>query len=316
MLVSGGQILAIDHVATNSQTITGDGTSTLLGVNTDTIATKEFTSTYVGEVSGKLYADILETSAYVNTVSGNLQSKIDEKIDESVADLRYMHVGVLSAGFGIDSDKLAANIIEVSATSKSVTQVIHDKTLSGDGSSLDFALGVKMPENMQDGSYYAYDQSGELTEILGLDGKTYSAGDYIHFSGENNEYINVSGLQPLGDYLSANALDNVSGVWNQVSVISGYGYSAWSAVSSYDLSEFITSSHYSAGPGIMLIPANEVKTEDSTGMYIATSGYGIAPYYSIYEEIAYDSMSGVSAGEILFLIENLDIDGYPKLPDN
>lgn len=52
-----------------------------------------------------------------------------------------------------------------------------------------------------------------------------------------------------GSYLSANALNELSGYWNEVSAvsaISGYGYSAWSATSAYDLSNFISGSYLSA----------------------------------------------------------------------
>lgn len=62
MLVSGGQILAIDHVVKND-TLVGDGSTTPLGVNTDVIAT----TALVSATSAKLQEEI-------DTVSGNFDN--------------------------------------------------------------------------------------------------------------------------------------------------------------------------------------------------------------------------------------------------
>jgi len=236
MLVSGGQILAIDHAATDQDTILGDGVGAKISVNTDKIATKDFTIEKITEVSGKLSAEldkkIDSEKAYaafmpataLDSYSANWTAASDAVA--ASADIWNAKQDKLTAGYGIDSTKFAQNIIEVSAT--------------------------------------------------GGGGKEYRPGDYISIEGN---LISVTGLQPSGDYLSANALDKVSAAWNAasaISAVSGYGYSAWSAVSAYDLSKFISGSYLSANA---LDNVSAVWNEASA--ISAVSGYGYSAWSAV-----------------------------------
>lgn len=233
MLVSGGQILAIDHAVTDQDTILGDGVGAKIRVNTDKIATKDFTIEQITEVSGKLSAEldkkIDSEEAYaafmpataLDSYSANWNSAYDAVA--ASADIWNAKQDKLTAGYGIDSTKFAQNIIEVSAT--------------------------------------------------GGGGKEYKPGNYISIVGDE---ISVTGLQPSGYYLSANALDNVSAAWNTASAISsvsGYGYSAWSAVSAYDLSKIITGSYLSA---------NALDSVSATWNEVSSiSGYGYSAWSAV-----------------------------------
>ena len=244
MLVSGGQILAIDHAVTDPDTILGDGVGAELRVNTDKIATKDFTIEQITEVSGKLSAEldkkIDSEEAYaafmpataLDSYSANWTSASDAVA--ASADIWNAKQDKLTAGYGIDSNKFARNIIEVSAT--------------------------------------------------GGGGKEYRPGDYISIEGD---LISVTGLQPSGHYLSANALDKVSAAWNTASAISsvsGYGYSAWSAVSAYDLSKIVTGSYLSA---------NALDSVSSTWNEVSSiSGYGYSAWSAV---SAFDIISDTTA---------------------
>src|SRR5574344_145628 len=93
MLVSGGQILAIDHVVKND-TLVGDGSTKPLGVNTDVIATTALVSdtssklqNEINEVSGKFdnYYTKNETSA-ASAISAALVGVIKHETAVSAAD--------------------------------------------------------------------------------------------------------------------------------------------------------------------------------------------------------------------------------------
>jgi tellurite resistance-related uncharacterized protein len=93
MLVSGGQILAIDHVVKND-TLVGDGSTKPLGVNTDVIATTALVSdtssklqNEINEVSGKFdnYYTKNETSA-ASAISAALVGVIKHETEVSAAD--------------------------------------------------------------------------------------------------------------------------------------------------------------------------------------------------------------------------------------
>ena len=243
MLVSGGQILAIDHAVTDQETILGDGVGAKLSVNTDKIATKDFTIKQITEVSGKLSAEldkkIDREEAYaafmpadaLDSYSANWTSAYN--VVAASADIWNAKQNKLTAGYGIDSTKFAQNIIEVSAT--------------------------------------------------GGGGKEYRPGDYISIEGN---LISVTGLQPSGHYLSANALDNVSAAWNAasaISAVSGYGYSAWSAVSAYDLAKFISGSYLSANA-----LDNVSAVWNAASAISAVSGYGYSAWSAV---SAYDLIS-------------------------
>lgn len=130
------------------------------------------------------------------------------------------------AGDGINSDKFAQNIIEVSAVGTTYK--------AGDGIDSD-----KFAQN--------------IIEVSSK-GTTYKGGDGIKIE---NDVISVS-----SKYLSANALNEVSAIWNQVSAISGYGYSAWSAASALSATSGYGYSAWSAISGFKI-------TSDTTDILTA-----------------------------------------------
>ena len=79
MLVSGGKIIAIDGVNTTSATLSGDGVFTPLGVNTNTIATKDFVQTEDNKIKNTLSSVSSTLNEKINTVSSDLSVEIDKK---------------------------------------------------------------------------------------------------------------------------------------------------------------------------------------------------------------------------------------------
>ena len=93
MLVSGGQILAIDHVVKNA-TLVGDGSTKPLGVNTDVIATTALVSATSAKLQDEIdavssnfdnYYTKNETSA-ASEISAALESVIRHETEVSAAD--------------------------------------------------------------------------------------------------------------------------------------------------------------------------------------------------------------------------------------
>lgn len=100
MLVSGGQILAIDHVVKND-TLVGDGSTKPLGVNTDVIAT----TALVSDTSSKLQNEI-------NEVSGKFDNYYTKNETSAASEISAALVGVIKHETAVSA---AADTIDVSS---------------------------------------------------------------------------------------------------------------------------------------------------------------------------------------------------------
>lgn len=108
MLVSGGQILAIDHVVKNN-TLVGDGSTKPLGVNTDVIAT----TALVSDTSAKLQSEI-------DAVSSNFDNYYKKNETSAASEISAAFEGVIRHETEVSA---ADNTIDVS------TETLPDGTV-------------------------------------------------------------------------------------------------------------------------------------------------------------------------------------------
>ena len=246
MLVSGGKVIAIDSIKknnTNKSTLSGDGVWTDLGVNTDNIATTE----KLKETSANLHKEITATSSYLDqkkqdnlvfkynkyndaissingsaldagnkvTVTGDQYIDVSKEVNND--QITYTVVGSainnrlegLSGGVNTNKDNiqtLSSNLDNLSGKVNTNTQNIEElsgKTITEiEG---DSCLAVSST-TADDGTIkYKLSVTAEPTDttLVGENGiyakRTHNEGEWA---------IGVS-----AKYLSANALDNLSGNW-------------------------------------------------------------------------------------------------------
>lgn len=139
-----------------------------------------------------------------------------------------------------------------------IDKVVSDNiTLSGDG--VEFPLGITNIDRFVTDTALSSVSSTLDTKIDNISVKFDDYYTKSETSGKDELANEFAKYQELGDYLSANALDSVSGNWNSVydsvlntssywnsvssiSSVSGYGFSAWSAISSVKFDDYVTSS--------------------------------------------------------------------------
>lgn len=220
MLVSGGKVIAIDYIKTNSATLSGDGVWTELGLNTSAtidpinnnisaVSSKVNTiSGNVTTISGKvdtISSDLIESSGKVDELSGNfetLSSKLDDtsaKLDNEIQERKD------------DVSALKDNISSLSSVIDEHTNYIE--TLSSDVDYLSAELDAETSARIEDVLAIQKDidkLSADLDEeisarieaddniISALDTKQHrlSAGEFIEItSGEDYDTISVTGLK-------------------------------------------------------------------------------------------------------------------------
>lgn len=170
MLVSGGQILAIDHVVKNN-TLVGDGSTKPLGVNTDVIAT----TALVSDTSAKLQEEI-------DTVSG----KFETSAAALSAALQYLHdhEPVVSAGKNIK-----------------VTPVDVDGTIHYVVSAMDIVPAVNI--SGRNGIDVVNENDTTWISYTGTPGNIYSAGPNIDIYKQNNQWYISATVPDVSNFLTS-----------------------------------------------------------------------------------------------------------------
>ena len=183
MLISGGKVIAIDEIKTNSATISGDGIWTELGLNTT--ATIDPITSNITEISSNvdtISSDLNTVSANVNTISGKLDTEIQERIDDisslsSIIDeheskIETISSDVITISAGLD-EETSARIEDVLAIEKDIIQLSAD-------------LDNEISERIETDDY--------LSAAIDEKQDKLSAGDFIEL--ENNT-VSVTGLKPV-----------------------------------------------------------------------------------------------------------------------
>lgn len=326
MLVSGGQILAIDKVNTGN-TILGDGVQKPLNVNTDLIATTSSVSSVsstlehqIDSVSGKfsdyypksetsaadeisaafekfkttqtivsagknvgVYSAYNEAGAIVYTVSADDVEQREVKI---VGDngIRVSYDDVASAwNIGVSANyQSAGNYVSATIFDEYKTEVQNELNKKQDVSAMSaYAQSAWVDTNYQKkGNYVSADDfdtyknevaqqfnstSSWANETFQEKGEYVSASDFEDYKDKvEQEFENTSAwanetFQPIGEYisasekfLSANALDDLSGKWESVYNTTVTASGNWNEASAFaaNSAKFVTSAGVEFNPAL------------------------------------------------------------------
>lgn len=183
MLISGGKVIAIDEIKTNSATISGDGIWTELGLNT--IATIDPITSNISEISSNvdtISSDLNTVSGDLTEISGKLDTEIQERIndisslssiiDEHASKIETISSDVITISAGLD-EETSARIEDVLAIEKDIIQLSAD-------------LDNEIAERIETDDY--------LSAAIDEKQDKLSAGDFIEL--ENN-IVSVTGLKPV-----------------------------------------------------------------------------------------------------------------------
>src|SRR5574344_118623 len=178
MLVSGGQILAIDHVVKND-TLVGDGSTKPLGVNTAVIAT----TALVSDTSSKLQNEI-------NEVSGKFDNYYTKNETSAASEISAALVGVIKHETAVSA---ADDTIDVSS------EILHDGTVvyKIKASSNTNSKGVDpiSAELREDGSWYI--------TYHGTQGNIYSEGPNIDIYQVDDQWYISAAVPDVSNFLTS-----------------------------------------------------------------------------------------------------------------
>lgn len=273
MLVSGGQILAIDKVNTGN-TILGDGVQKPLNVNTDLIAT----TSSVSSVSSTLAHQIDAVSGKFSDYYPKSETSAADEISAAFEKFKTTQT-IVSAGknVGVYSAYNEAGAIVYTVSADDVEQ--REVKIVGD-----------------DGIRVSYDDAASAWNI-GISANYQSAGNYVSaddFDKYKNDvaqkFDNTSAwanetFQPKGEYVSATTLDEYkTEVQNElnkkqdVSAMSAYAQSAWVDTNYQKKGEYVTSANDSLAGEQLVLKDNEwqvLKETDWTDEISAASAAAV-----------------------------------------
>ena len=338
MLVSGGKVIAIDSIKknnTNKSTLSGDGVWTDLGVNTDNIATTE----KLKETSANLHKEITATSSYLDqkkqdnlvfkynkyndaissingsaldagnkvTVTGDQYIDVSKEVNND--QITYTVVGSainnrlegLSGGVNTNKDNiqtLSSNLDNLSGKVNTNTQNISKLRTDLDGLSSKAVTEIS-GDNLTATKSLAED--GTIKYFINVAPQI--SDTVIHgengISAKNQGTIWTIGLS--SDFLSANALDNLSGNWqNTYNTVCSYS-ADWQKVNDkVDTTSF-----------------NQYKTEVKQ-KFVNTSSWASGALYPLNENpkgylTHHQSLDGLMSASLLD-VKNENIVSYNGLP--
>ena len=238
MLVSGGQILAIDKVNTGN-TILGDGVQKPLDVNTDLIAT----TSSVSSVSSTLEHQIDAVSSKFNDYYPKTETSAADEISAAFEKFKTAQT-IVSAGKNVDVysayNETGAIIYTVSVDDAEQREL---KIVGDDGIRVSYddtvsAWNIGISANYQSaGNYVSADEFEDYKEKVEQDFKDISAWATETFQ-PIGEYISAS-----EKFLSANALDDLSGKWESVYDTTVTASGNWNEASAFaaNSAKFVTS---------------------------------------------------------------------------
>lgn len=241
MLVSGGQILAIDQVYTDNRTISGDGVQKPLGVKTDIIAT----NATVSSVSSKLEQNIDYVSGHLPTVTAGKNVGVEVSatpdgrplyiVSADDVEQREIHIignNGVSATFnettsswniGVSANYLSANALnnyynktqvddKLTATSSWANGKFQEKgnyVSASDFNQFKTDVNAALDKKQDVSAMTAYAQSAWVNDNYQKKGNYVSADDFDEYKTQvSQEFANTSSwatgkFQEKGDYISA-----------------------------------------------------------------------------------------------------------------
>ena len=178
MLVSGGQILAIDHVVKND-TLVGDGSTKPLGVNTDVIAT----TALVSDTSSKLQDEI-------DAVSSNFDNYYTKNETSAASEISAALEGVIRHETEVSA---ADNTIDVSSATLPDGTVVYKIKASSTTNIIGVdPISAKLHE---DGSWYI--------TYHGSQGNIYNKGPNIDIYQVDDQWYISAAVQDVSNFLTS-----------------------------------------------------------------------------------------------------------------
>lgn len=182
MLISGGKVIAIDEIKTNSTTLSGDGIWTELGLNTS--ATIDPINNKISSLSSTvntISSDLENTKEIVNELSGkvdeleNTVETLSSTVDEHTENIETIFGDVNYLSAELDNET-SARCADVSAIEVDINQLSAD---------------------LVDESNERFDVDEYLSAAIDTKQKQLSAGQYVELV-ENDDYdtINITGINP------------------------------------------------------------------------------------------------------------------------
>lgn len=281
MLVSGGQILAIDKVNTGN-TILGDGVQKPLNVNTDLIAT----TSSVSSVSSTLAHQIDVVSGKFNDYYTKEETSGAQQIQDAFEKFKTTQT-IVSAGknVGVYSAYNEAGAIVYTVSADDVVQrevkIVGDNGIRVSYDDVASAWNIGVSANYQSaGNYVSADDFNTYKNEVAQQFNSTSAWANDKFQ-EKGEYVSASDFedykekveqdfentsawaketfQPIGEYisasekfLSANALDDISGKWESVYDTTVTASGNWNEASAFaaNSAKFVTSAGVEFDPAL------------------------------------------------------------------
>ena len=230
MLVSGGQILAIDKVNTGN-TILGDGVQKPLDVNTDLIAT----TSSVSSVSAALEHQIDVISGKFNNYYTKEETSGAQQIQDAFDKFKTTQT-IVSAG---------SDIVDVTSAKLDEKTVVYTVNVAPGEVNIIGTSGISAKHT---GNTWSIGLSADLLSANALE-------DYYNKNEINGKFVDVSAwakktFLPIGEYisasekfLSANALDDISGKWESVYDTTITASGNWNEASAFaaNSAKFVTS---------------------------------------------------------------------------
>lgn len=295
MLVSGGKILAIDQVYTDNRTISGDGVQQPLGVKTDIIAT----NTTVSSVSSKLEQNIDYVSGHLPTVTAGRNVGVEVS---ATPDGRPLYI--------VSADDVEQR--EIHIIGNNGVSATFNKTTSS------WNIGVSADYVSTDtlNNYYNKTQvdnklnatSSWANNTFQKKGNYVSADDFNEYKKQvSQEFANTFSwanetFQPIGEYisasekfLSANALDDISGKWESVYDTVYTASGSWNEASAFaaNSAKFVTSASVDFNPDL----AYFLKKQEESVVWSGVDLTNLGKMYQI-SSLTPDLVSaGISADE-------------------
>ena len=296
MLVSGGKVIAIDNIKTNSATLSGDGIWSELGLNTsaviDPINNKiSSLSSDVNTISGNLNVvsgDVTTLKTDVNTISSDLSNvssklletsgKLDTEIQERKDDVSALS-GAISAE--IEARKEADNTISAALDSEIETRQnqVNDLSAAIDENSDNIFIVSSYADSISAG--LDEETEARLYDVEVLDGKIEALSSYL--DEETLERIEAD------EYLSA-AIDtkqHILSAGDNILITSGDEYDTISVTGLKTTTYFATPFNRHTYSEYFDFNINELSANSAVGYFnlcigykVNTNGTNVDNYYS------------------------------------
>lgn len=265
MLVSGGKVIAIDNIKTNSATLSGDGIWSELGLNTSAVI--DPINNQISSLSSNVTAlsgDIDELITNISTISSNVE-ELSGKLDTEIKN-RISADETLSAAIDTNTqniEKLEQNVIELSGVisaeieERKEADSVLSAGLDEETEARIFDIGIlddkveSLSSSIDEERYERIDADEYFSAAIDTKQKQLSAGENILITtGDEYDTISVTGLKSTtyfaADYNRHSSTNYFTFDGNTLSANSAIGYFNLSIGYKVNTNNTIEDNYYSA----------------------------------------------------------------------